>query len=273
MRGITDALFNNFATRLIFGASILYGIYWVITGNLDNFFELIGENIEYIISSIIFIIYILMNKEYIENYLKQYLMLSAVFLMVSLLAYIETDSYLMNMFIIIGVIVFSLAVLKYIVIEFQDRLSIQKEIIYSYFAFYLIGCLMVNDNVILFSLINAFTVYLAFAYTTYIPANIKIDINKIYEKKKYKGLTDYFHKKTNKINKSVVTLMVLSYFIVLFFIFFKEVNVITLLFVSISLIVLISLLSKYNHFKLLKYTNFNVSFFKEKAKHLKRKKG
>jgi len=247
------AMFNNLMTLLLIGGAIIFVIYYYATENMDKWLQILISNTDYIVAFIMFIMYLVANHEYIRNYAVQFLYIIGVFFVTGMLAYIETDIYLFNMLIIVIGIVFSLMIIKFISVKFKDLLGIDTKFVYMYYYFYLIGVSMINDYIILYSLVSGFTVFLILAYTTYIPANLKININKLYNDKKYKGITEFFYKKSNKINNNIVSLIVLVYFLLNFVLFFKEISATTLVMLSICFILLVALLAQYNTIDKLKY--------------------
>ena len=123
---------------------------------------------------------------------------------------------------------------------------------------------MIKDNIILFSLINAFTYFLAMTYTTDIKWKFKTNLNELKEKQLNGNLHKYYYDKENKISKSVIILMVLFYSLSVFILCFTDVNLFKLVLLSIILITAISYLSKYNRIKALHFGIFNFNYFKNK---------
>ena len=228
-------------------------MYQYFTGNLDFIGDGIVNNQKYIYTSLIVLVVILLNKDYLKDNIQIVIKIFISYAVLGVCPYIETELWILNIIILAIIIGIAIGVYKFATIDLKDKLGINPLFSYALLAGYGFSMLMINDTIIIYTIANTLLTIFALSYTTYIPGNFKIDIHKIKEKKKFNGVSDYLLKHSNKVSPYVVIAFVLGYFFINFFVFYREVSILVLLFLISFVFLTILVFSKYNSFSLISY--------------------
>jgi len=270
-------IFNNWATRFLMGIFILYVVFKYLTGSLDDYLKIFVISPEILISFLLFFILTFINRKYLKDNIKELILIGTSLFIFSLGAYIETYNYFLNIIIIFSLFIVSFQTYKYAVIQLRDKYGITLLNSYLLYGIYTISMLFINNNFVIYSLLNSVVLILILAYTTFKPANLKFNIDYLQEMKDYTELSKYISKKRTKIHPFILSGILSIFYISNIIFFHNDFQVIYLFVFTIATIFIIYIIATKNPIKKLGYRENNIKelfeYIKDSIKEKIAKKG